>query len=189
MDLAMDFLIRPLTSADGEAWRVLRMEALKDQPAAFTASYEDALELDPAELAAFIPAEDAPSVLFGLFVDGALEGCAGLFIGSGSKVRHKGLLWGVYVRPGWQGRGFGRALVARVIEEARGKVDLLQAGVAAINDAARRVYFGLGFQLYGLERAALRVDGADIDEELLWIDLRNGADSLPAAPISDRRAP
>lgn len=180
--------IRPLRAADADAWRALRLQALKEEPAAFTASYEEAVATDPAELARRIPAEGEASVLFGLFVDGVLEGAAGFAIQPGPKLRHKGLLWGVYVRPGWRGRGWAKALVGRVIEHARSRVAVLQAGVMAGNNAARSTYLALGFEAYGLERAALRVNGVDIDEELLWMDFRTGA-ALPAAPLSDRRAP
>lgn len=176
-EMEADAVIRPLRPADAEAWRALRLRALKEEPRAFTSSYEDALGGDAGYWARSIPEEGEASVLFGMMVGGALCGCAGLAVMSGSKIRHKGLMWGVYVAPEARGLGFGRALVAQVIEEARGKVAVLQAGVIAANAAARRIYLGLGFEVYGLERAALRVDGVDIDEELLWIDLR-----------SDRRA-
>jgi ribosomal protein S18 acetylase RimI-like enzyme len=81
-----------------------------------------------------------------------------------------------------------------VIERARAHVSLLQVSVAATNPPARKVYLSLGFVSYGLEVAGLRVDGVDIDEELMWIDFRGSgptasADSLPAAGLSDRRAP
>jgi ribosomal protein S18 acetylase RimI-like enzyme len=189
--------IRPLRAGDAAAWRELRLQALKDEPMSFAASYEEALARDPAWFAEVIPGEDDPSAIFGLFVGGALEGVAGFVVQSGAKHRHKGLLWSVYVRPGWRGKGLAKALVARVIERARAHVSLLQVSVAAINQPARRVYIGLGFVPYGVEVAGLRVDGVDIDEELMWIDfrglgaraVRSGADSLPAAGLSDRRAP
>ena len=184
---APDFEIRPLRAADAEAWRTLRLRALKEEPAAFASSYEDAVATDAQTFAAVIPAEGAAGALFGLFIEGELSGSAGFAVFGGLKLRHKGLLWGVYVRPEVRGRGFGKALVARVIEHARGHVDLLQAGVTAADGSARRTYIALGFRPYGLEPAALRVDGVDFDEELLWLDFRDAA--LPAPGLSDRRAP
>jgi GNAT superfamily N-acetyltransferase len=179
--------IRPVRADDAEAWRALRLQALKQEPASFAASYEEAARTDPEAFAASIPAPGGPNVLFGLYLDGALEGAAGFVVQAGLKRRHKGLLWGVYVRPAWRGRGFAKALVERVIGHARGQVALLQASVTVGADAARRAYLALGFRPYGLEPAALRVDGVDFDEELLWIDFRSAA--LPAPGISDRRAP
>ncbi len=179
--------IRPIRAADAAAWRALRLQALKQDPVSFAASYEEAAATDPEAFARSIPAEGGPDVLFGLYVDGALEGAAGFAVQGGLKRCHKGLLWGVYVRPAWRGRGFGKALVERVIDHARGQVALLQASVTADNNTARFTYLALGFQSYGVEPAALRVDGVDYDEDLLWLDFRPAA--LPASGLSDRRAP
>ena len=179
--------IRPLRAADADAWRALRLQALKEEPASFAFSYEDAVVIDPDEFARIIPAEGAADALFGLFINDMLEGAAGFMVQGGLKRRHKGLLWGVYVRPPWRGRGFARALVRRVIEHARDHVVLLEASVTVGNDGARRIYLELGFRPYGLELAALRVGDVDFDEELLSLDFRAAA--LPAPGLSDRRAP
>ena len=186
--LTPDCEIRPLRVGDAAAWRELRLQALKEEPMSFAASYEESLARDPKWFTEVIPGEDDPSAIFGLFVGGGLEGVAGFVVQAGAKHRHKGLLWSVYVRPAWRGLGLAKALIERVIERARAHVSLLQVSVAAPNAAARKVYLGLGFVPYGLEVAGLRVDGVDIDEELMWIDFRS-ADSLPAARLSDRRAP
>ncbi len=181
------FEIRPIRAADGEPWRTLRLQALKEAPASFSASYEEAVQADPAAFIRRIPAEGGPDVLFGLFLAGGLEGAAGFAVQDGLKRKHKGLLWGVYVSPLARGRGFARAMVQRVIDHARRHVALLQTCVTVGNDPARRIYLELGFQPYGLEPAALRVDGVDLDDELLWLDFRDAA--LPAPALSDRRAP
>lgn len=188
MDQAPEPTIRPLTREDAAAWRALRLTALKEHPKAFTESYEEAAERDLAAYAARMPAEGDAAAIFGLFLGDALLGSAGFAIQPGLQRRHKGLLWGVYVSAQLRGKGLAKALIERVIERARGHVVLLQAGVGGYNEPARRLYFELGFRSYGLEPAALRVDGEDVDEELIWLDLRGG-DSLPPSDLSDRRAP
>ena len=77
--------IRPLRAADGEAWRALRLQALEQEPASFAASFEEAVQTDPAEFARRIPAEGGADVLLGLFVDGVLEGAAGFLVQGGLK--------------------------------------------------------------------------------------------------------
>ena len=84
-----------------------------------------------------------------------------------AKKRHKGLLWGVYVREAARGRGLGRAVVARVIEHARAHVVQLHAAVVTTNEAARRLYRSLGFEPYGLEPRGLACAGRYFDQELL----------------------
>ena len=181
--------IRPLTRDDAAQWRALRLTALKEHPKAFTESYDEAAARDLAAYTERMPVDGDAAAIFGLFLGEALLGSAGFAIQPGLQRRHKGLLWGVYVSAQLRGKGLARAFIQRVIERARAHVVLLQAGVGAYNEPARRLYYELGFRSYGLEPAALRVAGEDIEEELIWLDLRGGADSLPPGDLSDRRAP
>jgi ribosomal protein S18 acetylase RimI-like enzyme len=164
-------LIRPLTAADATAYRSLRLQALRDHPEAFGASYEDevarSLEVTARRL------DGGPlNRVFGAFVGDDLVGTAGFIIPDGSaKSRHKGLLVGVHVAPAHRGHGLGRALVTAVIDHARAHVVLLQAGVGVTNAPALRLYESLGFRHYGREDKALRVDGVFVDEALIVLDL------------------
>ena len=161
------FEIRPVTSEELAAWRVLRAEALKNHPIAFASSYEDFVRLDDTAAAAQIPPSGGADVLFGAYANGMLAGCAGFVVDAGSKERHKGLMWGVYAGPTLRGAGAGEALVAAVIDHASRHVDLLRCVVNATNLHARALYQRLGFRTYGVEPRALRVDGVDYDDELL----------------------
>ncbi len=162
--------IRPLRPAEAEAWRALRLQMLKESPTAFSSAYEDAVELDLERFASRIP-DDGVDALFGLFVHGRLAGSAGFAVERGRKVRHKGGLWGVYVAPEVRGRGLGAALLARLIEHARQHVAVLQGGVVTANAGAWALYRRLGFEQYGLEADALRIDGRAYDEALLRLRL------------------
>jgi len=90
------------------------------------------------------------------------------------KLRHKGVLWGMYVRPAARGTGLAPALVARVLDHARGVVEEVRLTVAASNAAAVRLYEAAGFVPYGLERRALRVGNAYHDEVLMARRLDGG---------------
>ena len=52
-----------------------------------------------------------------------LVGMAGLHVPDTAKLRHKGVLGGMYVRPEVRGAGLAAALVACVVEQARGVVE------------------------------------------------------------------
>ena len=85
--------------------------------------------------------------------------------------RHKGTIVGVYVQPSDRGRGLARQLMDRAIAEARRVgVDTLLLTVTVGNDAAERLYLGLGFRRYGVEKRALRIGARYFDEALM--DLR-----------------
>jgi RimJ/RimL family protein N-acetyltransferase len=163
--------IRPLMSPDAEALRTLRLEALATAPEAFASSYEEERSHSVAWFRSRIPA-DGPNAIFGAFHGGDLVGMAGFAVSDGAKSRHKGVMWGVFVRPEWRGSGLGKALVRRVVEHAAEHVMVLQAAVVTTNDGARRVYHQLGFVPYGIERRALCVDGIFYDEELLALAFR-----------------
>ncbi len=110
--------------------------------------------------------------MFGAFSDAELVGVAGLRIGEGRKEAHKGLLWGVFVRPRSRKTGLGRRLVETIIDFARTRVELIQLAVVSENEQARRLYAGLGFVEYGFEQKALKQDDRYYDEVLMAKDLK-----------------
>jgi RimJ/RimL family protein N-acetyltransferase len=86
---------------------------------------------------------------------------------AGEKLRHKGLLWGMYVRPAARGTGAASAIVHAIEDDARRKVEMLLLTVAAPNERARRLYERHGFAAYGTEPRAVRAGDAYIDEVLM----------------------
>ena len=73
----------------------------------------------------------------------------------------------MYVRPAASGVGIGRQLAESVIEHARRHVELLQLQVVSTNKAALRLYAGLGFSRYGLDRRGLKDRDRYFDEVLM----------------------
>jgi ribosomal protein S18 acetylase RimI-like enzyme len=167
-----DIVIRPITREEAPVWRALRLEAMRAYPAAFSASPDDWEKLPLGEVAARIPLPGGDDVLYGVYLYGELSGCAGFAREKGAKERHKGLLWGVYLRATLQGRGLGERLTRMVIDWARPRVDLLLCSVGSDNLGAKALYLRLGFVLYGTESRALRIDGRDYDEDHLAMVFR-----------------
>jgi ribosomal protein S18 acetylase RimI-like enzyme len=160
----MGFQVRRLGPDDAAAFQALRLEGLATDPCAFAASPEEEVGHNLLEVAARL--ERQP--VFGAVAEGVLLAVAGFNVPeAAAKKRHKGLLWGVYVREAARGRGLGRAVVARVIEHARAHVVQLHAAVVTSNAAARRLYRSLGFEPYGLEPRGLACAGRYFDQELL----------------------
>jgi ribosomal protein S18 acetylase RimI-like enzyme len=87
---------------------------------------------------------------------------------------HKGALVSLYVRPQARGIGVGRRLVEAIIDTARRYVEVVQLAVVTGNEAALRLYTGLGFVQYGLEKKALKQGDRYYDEILMAKDLTQG---------------
>jgi ribosomal protein S18 acetylase RimI-like enzyme len=159
--------VRRLGPDDAAAFQALRLEGLATDPCAFAASHDEEAGHSLIEVAARL--ERQP--VFGAMAEGVLLAVAGFSVPEAAKKRHKGVLWGVYVREPARGRGLGRAVVARVIEHAGAHVVQLHAAVAKSNEAARRLYRDLGFEPYGLEPRGLACAGRYFDQELMILML------------------
>lgn len=153
--------LRRLTGADAEQYRAVRLDALRDHPESFGSSHED--EADKP-LAWFADRLESGFVLGGFGPDGSLLGTAGLVIPAGSKLRHKGLLIGMFVRPASRGTGLAQALLDGVLVFARPLVEEVNLGVTGTNTAAIRLYARSGFVEYAREARVLKVGDRYYDE-------------------------
>ncbi|MBZ5600952.1 MAG: GNAT family N-acetyltransferase [Acidobacteriia bacterium] len=164
--------VRILTESDAEAFRILRRERLHQEPHAFAESIaeHDALSLETIRTRLRRSGEN---FVVGAFEDEELVGIAGFSRSPRVKSRHKGIIWGVYVRSRARGQGAGRALISALIDRARVEPGLeqIQLSVSIGQEAARRLYESLGFEVFGRERHALKVDGHYVDEDhmVLWL--------------------
>ena len=145
--------------------------ALQESPQAFGASYEESVVLLETEAASRLSPKDGGFVL-GAF-DNDLLGIVGLARHPGIKVRHKATIWGVYVVPEARGRGIARLLLENLLNRCQ-TVDGLEDVVLSVvttNASAKKLYQSLGFEIYGLEKRALKVAGKYNDEELMALHL------------------
>lgn len=163
------FAIQRLGAADAADFCEIRLDGLRRHPEAFGASYEDEASQSLEEYARRLES----SIVFGGRREGrsGLDGVVGLYIPEAIKTRHKGVLWGMYVRPEARGMGFGAALVARVTAHAASMVEELTLAVDASNQQAIGLYARSRFERYGLEERALKIEGRYYDEVLMRLVL------------------
>jgi ribosomal protein S18 acetylase RimI-like enzyme len=120
--------------------------------------------------------------VFGAFRSSELLGIAGFARRESEKEKHKGLLWGMYVRPDARNAGIGRQLIEAVIDYARQHVEVIQLSVVKENERARGLYASLGFIEYGVEKNSLKQRGHYYDEILMALDLVRNEDSKALMP-------
>ncbi len=165
--------VRRLLPVDAALYRDIRLEALKLSPEAFGSSFE----AEHAEALTWFAERLESSVVFGAFDGADLLGTAGFFIRQGRKEAHKGVLWGMYVRPRARKAGVGKQLAEAVIEHARQHVELIQLTVVSGNEPARAYMTASASSSTGSKRMSLKQDGRYWDEVLM------------AKPLSPMRAP
>ena len=171
-------MTRLLTAADTEAFRRVRLRALKEHPDMFGRAYEEAQSA--AEMAEeFRTRHDGQAgFILGGF-DSELIGIIGCARELGIKREHKAMVWGVYVVAEARGRGWGRRLLEATIRQARGwpGLEQLWLSVATHNSQARALYRSFGFEVFGLERHALKLGDRYVDEEHMVLDLGRKAET------------
>ena len=124
------------------------------------------------------PTRDAQdSFTLGAFVDGCLCGVVS-FERDGSnreKLRHKGILFRMYVAATYRGMGISKLLIDELLRRARNIEDIEQINLTVIsaNMAAKKLYGQYGFKSFGKEERAIKWQGKYFDEEQMVLVLKN----------------
>jgi len=166
--------IRLLTSADTDEWCRLRLESLEQDPEAFSSSAQEHRNLTVPEVRTRLDM-GRDSFIVGAFENQQLIGMAGFHREPGPKLHHKGRIWGVYVTKANRGQGVGRQILSLLLDRVRGidGVEQISLSVTSTQTAAKTLYHSLGFELWGREPGALRVNDRLIDEEYLFLRIKS----------------
>jgi GNAT superfamily N-acetyltransferase len=160
----MQVSIRRLEPPDAREFQDLRLEGFSLQEREFRYAPEDELKLPIAELNARLSRD----FVVGAFTYGQMIGIAGLAFRESVKIRHKALLWGMYVRAEFRGTGVADRLMSAILDRALGRVELINLTVMHENRRALQFYERWGFTTYGVEPRSVKLsDGAYLDEALM----------------------
>lgn len=90
------------------------------------------------------------------------------------KLRHKGLLFRMYVDKNSGGKGIGKRLIREVIERARalGDIEQINLTVVGSNERAKGLYASFGFAPFSLEKEAIKYNEKYFDEETMVLFLK-----------------
>lgn len=162
--------IRRLTPTDSSEFQTLRLTGLKDEPASFGSSYEEEKDFSVSTIEGrlAIRPDRGP---FGAFENESLIGVVALGREDRVKLKHKALIWGMYVKPEFRGKGIARALLGEVLSLARSVPEVKQVNlcVNARNPVAIRLYESFGFKAFGREPGSMLINGELHDELHMYL--------------------
>lgn len=167
--------IRVLKASDTQAYRTIRLNALKNSPKSFGSSYEEELAFEVNKFTNRITKPNSQT--FGAFEESQLTGICNLSFQPRKKMHHRAEIFSMYVEPDFRGKGIGKALIEKAIKEASEKKTVRQIYLTVVssNEAAKSLYQSLGFQTYGVDRQAMRYKGEFYDHELMVLFLKERA--------------
>ncbi|MBC5636495.1 GNAT family N-acetyltransferase [Ornithinibacillus sp. BX22] len=163
-------MIRLLEPADAKLYAELRLEALQENPEAFSASFEE--EKD-RPIQHYEERFQQKHYNFGAFDEGKLVGVVSLVPETKLKLKHKANIFAVYVTPSHRGKGVGKALLEAAINQAKQieGITRINIAVVSVNHEAKALYKRLGFETFGIEEKALKVKNVYLDEEYMVLTL------------------
>lgn len=112
-------------------------------------------------------------VTFGAFDENKLVGTTGFHRETLAKMRHKSIIWGMYVPKELRRKGIGKALVEVAIAYARELPELEQINLDVVltSKEARHLFIAMGFETWGVERGAFRLHDRYFDVEHMTLYL------------------
>jgi len=158
--------IRQLQADNYLSWKEIRLEALKNHPECFGLSYEEEIIKTEEEWQKQLK----NNYIFGAFIEEKLVGTAAYFIYKPIKIKHKGYIWAVYVKPEYRGQNITSLLFKSLIEHAQTNISKLLLTVNTENLAAIKIYQNLDFKIYGTDTNSLKVNGKFYDEHLMSLE-------------------
>ena len=156
-------MIRLLQSADWKMWKQIRLEAVKLNPEAFGGSWEEESVKADSEFQTSVEKNS----IFAKFDRNGIVGVAGFYIFAYQKMRHRGNLYSMYVKPEERGKGFSSELLLAVLDYAKDKVLQIHCSVVTTNVPALTLYKKHGFTVYGEEFRSLKIGEKFYDEFLM----------------------
>lgn len=160
-------VIRKLDAQDTLIWKQFRLTALQESPEYFGSSYEEEVERLDHDWEEGL----SKNTIFGLFINGCLAGALGFFTLKLLKLRHRGGLFSMYTLPNYRGKGVANALLQHVITYAKDYVSQLHLMCVTTNLNVLKLYQKHGFEIYGTEPRALKIQDKYYDEHLMFLDL------------------
>ena len=149
--------LRRLVAEDVDAFRALRLKALSEHPRAYLQTYDD----ENVRPRAFHAHMVENNIIMGAFLGYLFIGYTILSLNQHAKMKHKGMVWGAYVRPAYRNYDLGKQMRLRLFEVAKEiGLTMCTSSIIANNDAALKVHQAVGYLEMFREKDGVRhLDG------------------------------
>jgi cyclohexyl-isocyanide hydratase len=129
------------------------------------------------DLNASFPTKDKlDSFTLGAYSDNELVGVVSFTHDGGDreKLRHKGILFRMYVSKDFRGQGIAKKLIEKLIERVKqiSNIEQINLTVIANNDNAKKLYEKFDFVTFGSESNAIKWKGKYFNEDLMTLKLK-----------------
>jgi RimJ/RimL family protein N-acetyltransferase len=164
--------IRVINESDAQLYQDLRLSALKINPEAFGSTYEKEVKFTLGTVKERLqPTID--KFTLGIFDDRKLVGIVTFMRETSAKTAHKGNIYGMFILPEKRGQDLGKSLLLELISKAKNCNGLEQLNLTVVsdNEPAKKLYKSIGFEVYGVEKNALKFNGKYFDEDLMVLKL------------------
>lgn len=159
--------IGTLKKEQWQDYRDIWLEALKESPEAFTATYEDQSAISDdiwkQRLDAVIRERDG-IIVFAL-VDNKPIGMVGAYFEDNPKFRHIATVWGAYVKPEYRKQGVARDMANELFRRLQEVERIVKIKTYSITNGhlAVNVYRHFGFEIIGISKKELLINGLFYD--------------------------
>ncbi|KAA3597932.1 MAG: N-acetyltransferase [Calditrichaeota bacterium] len=166
-------MIRKLNFEDINSFIKIRLESLRVNPEAFLTTYDEDHCHDLKAITEKFEQHNENNFILGKFVENELVGIVGLFREQRIKTLHKAMVWGVFIKEEFRGKGYSRDLMDECLRLAKTLegLELINISVVSENQRAFKLYKSLGFDEWGFEKNAMKHNGIYYDEYFLVINL------------------
>jgi RimJ/RimL family protein N-acetyltransferase len=156
--------VRRLTPEDAALWRDVRLRMLEAEPQNFGASRDSWVDRPLSDWANMLRRNAVVVSMAGERAVGAM----GLWPQDEPTTRHRGILFGVWLDPGFRGTGRAADMLSEIVAVAKERgIAQIELNVHDENARARSFYERHLFAAYGHLPRAVRYDGEYSDDVLM----------------------
>lgn len=171
INMPNELIVKLLNKNDYLDYKAIRLEMLWEHPTSFGSSYNDIALKNDNFFKNCITEEEV--YIFGTFINNDLIGVAGLEIPNYEKVKHKGHIFGVYVKTQYQGKLIASKLIELIINFAKDKIMYLELSCETSNFSAYKLYKKFNFEVTAIDKYSIKYENEFYDDYIMRLYLNS----------------